>query len=377
MDKFKQEKNVQTLILNFFLIREVYRCLTTIQEMPRAMERFYEYLETTESTYDKLIKTDYKYYQTMAEKLVQAGLSYTLFRSDSPTAMKASKDIKDHATQYLMIRSKDDGSLKDFQQFLEMHIEAVIDKDNALMVLKIYQLISYIRENSSDIDKMQDFLLMTEESEPQKEQIDKIEKIVSAYKNKRNIQEEHRKILSINFFLIREVYRCLTSIQKMPKAMEYFYTYLETTDDTYHNLTRSFDGNGEKIVDKFIQAGLSYKLFRLDSPAKIVTPYYIEDRIYKFLDKDSNDTLKDIRQLIKENLEKIYDADDILLAVKIFQLIVYIRDNASDIDKINYYIPLMNESDIEVLKHKTQTEQIARIKQIVSFYENHIIYEEE
>ena len=166
MDKQKLEKNRRNIMLNFFLIREVYHHLASIQHIPDAMNRFYKYLGVSSDTYNKIIMTGYGDYREAAKKLVRSGFSDTLFRSDSPTEIKASQDIKDRAIQYLAEeKGVNDNTLLNFRQLLQAHIEAIYDADNALMVIKVFQLIKHIHDDSEGIDQIRDFIQMMEEAE--------------------------------------------------------------------------------------------------------------------------------------------------------------------------------------------------------------------
>ena len=135
-------KNTEKLSMNYFIIREVYGYMASIDKIKRAKEKFYKYLNIEPTNYDKLAELGIGNVPETVQKLVECGFSDTLFRKDAPTLIKMSDNLFDAAYDYLYNKAM---SLPDFHGFLVAEIGSVQNTDNTLLVVSVRRLISKIQ----------------------------------------------------------------------------------------------------------------------------------------------------------------------------------------------------------------------------------------
>ncbi len=149
-------KNTEKLSMNYFIIREVYGYMASIDKIKRAKEKFYKYLDIEPTNYDKLAELGIGNVPTTVQKLVECGFSDTLFRKDSPTLIKMSDILFDTAYEYLYNKTL---SLPEFHDFLAAEIGSVQNTDNTLLVVSVRRLISKIQATPENtLDNFMDIL---------------------------------------------------------------------------------------------------------------------------------------------------------------------------------------------------------------------------
>ena len=135
--------NAAKLSTNFFIIREVYGYMASIDKIKKAKEKFYKYLDITPTRYDKIVEEGIGNIDPiLVEKLVECGFSDTLFRRDSATRIKMSKALSGKVDDYLLYKTI---TLPEFHDFLAAEIGSVQNTDNTLLVVSVRRLISKIQ----------------------------------------------------------------------------------------------------------------------------------------------------------------------------------------------------------------------------------------
>ncbi len=157
----------EKISFNFFIIRETYKYMAKIDKIPNAMARLYNYLEIDENTYDKAVQmgicSDGGKMKTCIKKLVSCGFSDTLFRKDSPTLIRTSDALLSEAYEYLFC--KNDITLKEFQDDLEMYLGTIMNTDDTLLVVCTRKLINNIYSVSEPDDTLMDFMNLLDDAD--------------------------------------------------------------------------------------------------------------------------------------------------------------------------------------------------------------------
>lgn len=146
------------LAMNFFIIREVYKYMASVDGIKNSMKKFYNYLGVNEDNYDHLVANQYGYnaLKPAMDKLIECGFSDTLFRKDYSTLIKMSDILFDMAYECNFNRTL---SLSDFHDFLKAEIGSINDKKNGLIVVYVRLLISKIEKTSEHtLDEFMDIL---------------------------------------------------------------------------------------------------------------------------------------------------------------------------------------------------------------------------
>lgn len=184
--QFSLLSNTERLSMNFFIIREVYGYMASIDKIKKSKEKFYDYLEIKPESYDKLIELGVGKATTAIQKLIECGFSDTIFRKDSPTTIKMSDTLFDTAYEYLFNKNI---TLPDFHDFLAAEIGSIQNTDNTLLVVSVRRLISNIQKTpESTLDNFMDILddLEFDGHIKQKDLLNDI----------KNLHQEYKEILS-------------------------------------------------------------------------------------------------------------------------------------------------------------------------------------
>ncbi len=159
--RMKNEKNLGTKKLNAFLIRETYVYMAKIDRIPNATNRLYKYLGVDEDYYNHLIQNGTGDINKIKDKLIECGFSDTLFRSDSPTQIKTSKNLKKMADTYF--ENKSGLSLREFRDFFDAEIGSIRNPDNTLLVVASRNLLNKVVQASDPDDTLLHFLDILED----------------------------------------------------------------------------------------------------------------------------------------------------------------------------------------------------------------------
>lgn len=184
----KQEINRKKLAMNFFIIREVYKYMASVDGIKNSMKKFYNYLGVNEDNYDHLVANQYGYdaLKPAMDKLIECGFSPTLFRKDSTTLIEMSDILFDMAYDYRFNKSTGI-NLQEFHSFLGAEIGSIYNPDNTLLVFLVRVLISRITATPEHtLDEFMDIFESIEWDKKdkllQKDMIKKIEKFHAEYK---------------------------------------------------------------------------------------------------------------------------------------------------------------------------------------------------
>jgi hypothetical protein len=145
----------EKLAMNFFIIREVYGYMASVDKIKNPKKKFYQYLEISEEKYDKLVELGVGQVDRTVQLLIECGYSDTLFRKDAPTLIKMSDTLFDTAYEYKFNKSL---TLPEFHDFLCADIGSIQNPDNTLLVVSTRRLISRITANATPDDTLLDFV---------------------------------------------------------------------------------------------------------------------------------------------------------------------------------------------------------------------------
>ena len=170
-----------------------------------------------------------------------------------------------------------------------------------------------------------------------------------AEKMVRNLFSDVEKF-QINFCVIRETYRYMAKIDKIPNAMSRFYRYLEVDENTYDKLISegayAVKGNMKPCVKQLIRCGYSDAIFRKDSPALIKMSDLLLDEVCEYL-FEKNVTLKELRQDLEMYLGTIQNTEDTLLVYCTRNLINNVYEVSEPDDTLLDFINVMEEYEHE------------------------------
>ncbi len=195
--RMKNEKNLDTKKFNAFLIRETYVYMAKIDRIPNATNRLYKYLGVDEDYYNHLIRNGAGDINRIKNKLAECGFSDTLFRSDSATRIRTSKNLERRTESYFM--DKSEYSLGRFREFFDAEIGSIRNPDNTLLVVATRNLLNKVVQASDPDDTLLHFLDILEDMDyeghaTQKGMAKKIQDIYDEYlgliEDNKNITEK-------------------------------------------------------------------------------------------------------------------------------------------------------------------------------------------
>lgn len=182
--RMKNEKNLETKKFNAFLIRETYVYMAKIDRIPNAANRLYKYLGVDADYYDHMIQNGTGDINRIKNRLIACGFSDTLFRSDSPTQIKTSKNLEGMVDKYF--NNKSDFSLEKFRNSFDAEIGSIRNPDNTLLVVATRNLLNKVIGSSEPDDTLLHFLDILEGMDyeghaTQKGMVKKIQDIYDEY----------------------------------------------------------------------------------------------------------------------------------------------------------------------------------------------------
>ncbi|MBQ8246372.1 MAG: hypothetical protein IJZ42_04500 [Lachnospiraceae bacterium] len=159
--------------------------------------------------------------------------------------------------------------------------------------------------------------------------------------------------LQINYFIIRETYKFMAKLDKIPHAMNRFYRYLEIEPNNYDKLVQLGVGSVDKTVNALVKCGYSDTLFRKDSPTLIKTSELLLDSTYEYI-FFKNISLEEYQADLGMYLSTIMNTDDTLLVVCTRKLINNIYSVSEPDETLMDFMDMLD--DMEYSGHTLQKE---------------------
>lgn len=163
---YKNRKPSDEIKYNYFVIREVYRLFSDLEDMEHAMERFYDFLGTSQNEYQEIIKTGIADNQYFYAKLCSFQFPVSMFRGDNPVIMNMNNELKHEVENYFRkieeaekkfnkkqigereCKEKRSEYLMNFRYFLKLEICYMHHIENHILVFAVARMLEAIKENT-------------------------------------------------------------------------------------------------------------------------------------------------------------------------------------------------------------------------------------
>lgn len=175
--------------------------------------------------------------------------------------------------------------------------------------------------------------------------------------------------LQVNYFLIRETYKFMAKIDKIPHAMKRFYRYLDIEPNNYDKLVQLGVGSVGITNEKLIKCGYSDTLFRKDSPTLIKTSELLLDSTYEYLFNKVG-SLEEYQQDLGMYLGTIMNTDDTLLVVCTRKLINNIYSVSEPDETLMDFMDMIDE--LEYSGHNLQKEILPELLDAYQQYKDNL-----
>lgn len=179
---------------------------------------------------------------------------------------------------------------------------------------------------------------------------------------------------SINFFVIREIYKFMAKIDKFKKPMEQFYRFLDIEPNLYDKIIEtgvcsSEKGKMKNAVNNLIKCGYSDTLFRKDSPTLIKMSDLLLDEVYEYLFEKSV-SLEDFQKDLSMYLGTIMDTNDTLLVVSTRKLLCKVHGTAEPDETLLDFVEAMESYEFD--GHNLQKEILPEYIKNYEWYKQYI-----
>ncbi len=175
--------------------------------------------------------------------------------------------------------------------------------------------------------------------------------------------------LQINYFIIRETYKFMAKIDKIPHAMNRFYRYLNIEPNNYDKLVQLGIGSVEHTNEELIKCGYSDTLFRKDSPTLIKTSELLLDATYEYLFNKAV-SLEEYQQDLGVYLGTIMNTDDTLLVVCTRKLINNVYSVSEPDETLMDFMDMID--DLEYSGHTLQKDVMPELLDAYKQYKANI-----